>query len=158
MFVPRIGAGVISFRQKIDTIAAAVFDTHDFGALYDRDASLPRVRASSPIGVATNPMICRRHTGSTHMRVLHTVVMIALLAGPAYGQDAVPRYGDVDKQKSPQQIESEREAERAYKRSLGNIPEQKASDPWGTVRSDSAPKAVAKDPPAKRTKDGGAAK
>ncbi len=88
------------------------------------------------------------------MRVLHTVVMVMLLAAPAYAQNAVPRYGETDKQKSPQQLESEREAERAYKRSLGNIPEQKASDPWGAVRSESAPKAVAKDPPAKRAKAG----
>jgi hypothetical protein len=91
------------------------------------------------------------------MRVLHTVVMAVLLAGPAYAQNAVPRYGETDKQKSPQQLEGEREAERAYKRSLGNIPEQKASDPWGAVRSESAPKAVAKDPPAKRAKAGSTA-
>ena len=91
------------------------------------------------------------------MRVLHTVVMIALLAGPAYGQNSVPKYGDTDKEKSPQQIESEREAERAYKRSLGNIPEQGPSDPWGIVRSEGAPKAAAKAPPAKRAKAGGSA-
>jgi hypothetical protein len=52
----------------------------------------------------------------------------------------------------------QKEAERNYQKSLGRIPEQKgSSDPWGSVRSDSAPKAappkaVAKDPPAKRAK------
>ena len=46
----------------------------------------------------------------------------------------------------------EKEAERAYKRSLGNIPNQGPTDPWGNVRSESAPKAAAKGAPAKRTK------
>ena len=92
------------------------------------------------------------------MRVFRAAAVIALLAGPAFGQSqSVPRYGDTDKAKTPQQIAAEREAERAYKRSLGNIPEQKPSDPWGTVRSDSAPKTVAKDPPAKRAKAGSTA-
>jgi hypothetical protein len=81
-----------------------------------------------------------------------------LLAGPAYAQSQpVPRYGDIDSKKSPQEIEAEREAERAYKRSLGNIPDQGPTDPWGNVRSDSAPKAAAKAVPAKRTKTGNTA-
>ena len=64
------------------------------------------------------------------------------------------------KGKKPQEITAEKEADKAYQKSLGRIPEQKgSSDPWGTVRSDSAPKAappkaVAKDPPAKRAKAG----
>ena len=86
------------------------------------------------------------------MRVFCAAAVIAFLAGPAFGQAAVPQYGETDKEKSAQQIQGERDAERAYKRSLGNIPEQKASDPWGNVRSDSAPKTVTKDPPAKRAK------
>jgi len=37
------------------------------------------------------------------MRILFTEIMVALLAGPAYAQDKpIPRYGDVDKDKSPQ--------------------------------------------------------
>jgi hypothetical protein len=91
------------------------------------------------------------------MRVFRAAAVIALLAGPAYAQQApVPRYGD-DKGKSPQDIAAEREAEKAYKKSLGNIPEQAPADPWGNVRSNSAPKAVAKDAPVKRTKTGGTA-
>ena len=91
------------------------------------------------------------------MRIFCAAAVVALLAGPAYAQSQpVPRYGDL-KGKSPQEIAAEREAERAYHKSLGNIPEQKATDPWGTVRSDNAPKTVAKDPPAKRAKAGGAA-
>jgi hypothetical protein len=87
------------------------------------------------------------------MRVFAVAAVIALLAGPAYAQSQpVPKYGDTDKDKTPQQIEAEREAERAYKRSLGNIPDQGPTDPWGNVRSESAPKAAAKAAPSKRTK------
>jgi len=87
------------------------------------------------------------------MRVFAAAAVIALLAGPAYAQSkSIPKYGEVDKEKTPQQIEGEREAERAYKRSLGNIPDQGPTDPWGNVRSESAPKAAAKAAPSKRTK------
>jgi hypothetical protein len=87
------------------------------------------------------------------MRVFYAAAAIALLAGPAFAQSqSIPRYGEAPKTKSAQELADEKEAERAYKRSLGNIPEQKSSDPWGAVRSENAPKAVAKDPSAKRAK------
>jgi hypothetical protein len=93
------------------------------------------------------------------MRVFRAAAVIALLAGPAYAQSqAVPRYGDTAKPKSPQEIEADKEAERAYHRSLGNIPDKGPSDPWGNVRSESAPKPVAKAAPAKRTKTDSTAK
>ena len=84
-------------------------------------------------------------------KILGAVVVIASLAGPAWAQGGPPKYGEPDKAKTPSEIAAEKEAERAYRRSLGNIPEQqKSSDPWGTVRSDSPPpKAAAKAPPAK---------
>ena len=92
------------------------------------------------------------------MRVFAAAAVIGLLAGPAYAQSQpVPKYGEIDNKKSPQEIEAEREAERAYKKSLGNIPDQGPTDPWGSVRSDSAPKAAAKAAPAKRTKTGNTA-
>jgi hypothetical protein len=92
------------------------------------------------------------------MRVFYAAAVIALLAGPAFAQSqSIPKYGETDKTKSPQELAAEKQAEQAYKRSLGNIPEQKSSDPWGTVRSESAPKAVAKDAPAKRAKAAGTA-
>jgi hypothetical protein len=87
------------------------------------------------------------------MRVFRAAAVITLLAGPAYAQ-SVPKYGDTDKVKTPQEIAAEREAERAYKRSLGNIPDKGPSDPWGNVRSDSAPKPAAKAAPGKPTKTG----
>ena len=94
------------------------------------------------------------------MRILSAAVVVALLAGPAYAQtQPVPRYGEAPKDKSPQQIEADRAAERAYKNSLSNIPDKGPSDPWGNMRSDSAPKAVAKTTvPAKRAKTDSAAK
>ena len=78
-------------------------------------------------------------------RVLGAMVVMAALAGPA--RHRVPKYGEADKDKTPAEIAAEKDAERAYRRSLGNIPEQKKTDPWGTVRSDSAPR---KPPPRRR--------
>jgi hypothetical protein len=85
-------------------------------------------------------------------------MMIALLAGPAYAQTQIPRYGEIKGAKTPKEIEEERAAEKAYKRSLGNIPDQAPTDPWGNARSVSEPKAGAKTAPAKpQAKTGGAA-
>ena len=87
------------------------------------------------------------------MRVLLAATIIALLAGPACAQSQpIPQYGDTDKTKSPQEIAADRAAEQAYKKSLGNIPDQGATDPWGNVRSENAPKTAAKAAPAKHTK------
>jgi hypothetical protein len=93
------------------------------------------------------------------MRVFAAAAIIALMAGPAYAQEDhhVPRYGEADKDKTPQQIQSEKDAQKAYERSLGNIPDKGTSDPWGNVRSDGPPKAAAKTAPAKRTKTGSTA-
>ena len=87
------------------------------------------------------------------MRVLAAAVIVAFvagpLAGPAFGQDKpIQRYGEKDREKTPEEKRQEREAEDAYKRSLGNIPQQKAVDPWGNVRGD-APKQDTKAPAAK---------
>ena len=82
------------------------------------------------------------------IKIAGLVAVIALLAGPAWAQMPQPHVqgpGEPDPDKTRAQIESEKEAERAYKRSLGNIQEQKSADPWGTVRGDNAtPKAGAK--------------
>jgi hypothetical protein len=98
------------------------------------------------------------------MRVLLAATMIALLVGPAYAQTpaSVPRYGEAPKDKTAQEIAAEKEAQKAYQRSLGNIPDQGPTDPWGNVRSDGAPKPAAKTAakavvPAKRAKTGSAA-
>jgi hypothetical protein len=93
------------------------------------------------------------------MRVLHAAAVIALLAGPAYAQQkSIPKYGEVPADKTRSEIEDDRAAERAYKRSLGNIPDQTPTDPWGNARSVDAPKAAAKPSPAKpKTKTGATA-
>jgi hypothetical protein len=103
------------------------------------------------------------------MRIFLAAIVIASLGGPAFAQTKnVPKYGELEGKK-PHEIKAEKEAEAAYQKSLGRIPEQKgSSDPWGSVRSDSAPKAAApkaapsksaaKDAPAKGAKADGAPK
>jgi hypothetical protein len=82
-------------------------------------------------------------------RILGALAGLALLGGPALAQKGPAKYGEEDKPKTQAEIAAEKEAERAYRRSLGNIPEQQKSDPWGTMRGDSTPpKAAAKAPAA----------
>jgi hypothetical protein len=81
------------------------------------------------------------------MRIFSAAAMIALLAGPVYAQEQqapMPRYGDLGKPKTPQEIQQERETDQAYKKSLGNIPDKGPVDPWGNARSTDAPKTVDK--------------
>jgi hypothetical protein len=91
-------------------------------------------------------------------RLLGAVAGLALLAGPALAQKGPAKYGEEDKPKTPAEIAAEKDAERAYQRSLGNIPQQKSSDPWGTMRGDSAPPKAAAKTPAKPKSAEGAAK
>jgi hypothetical protein len=91
-------------------------------------------------------------------RQLGAAAVIALLTGPAYAQ--LPPINLLSEQpsKTPEEKEQEAEQQKAYKESLRKIPDAKGStDPWGTVRSNDAPKASAA--PAKpRTKTGSTAK
>ncbi|WP_024519516.1 hypothetical protein [Bradyrhizobium sp. Tv2a-2] len=94
------------------------------------------------------------------MRII-LAAMISLLATTAFAQDNhVQRYGEADKEKSQTEIQAEKDAQRAYQKSLGNIPDKGPSDPWGAVRSDT-PKTVTSTPAAKtaksKTKTGAAA-
>jgi hypothetical protein len=81
-------------------------------------------------------------------KIFGAVLGVTLLAAPALAQKRPAAYGEEDKAATPAEKEAAREAEKAYQRSLGNIPvNQKSSDPWGTMRGDSpAPKAAAKAP------------
>ncbi len=96
-------------------------------------------------------------TGSSRVfsRVPGLVVLFALMAGvtglPALAQDNhIQRYGEKDKEESATEKAAKKEAERAYQRSLGNIPAQKTTDPWGIARGDeSQPKPAAKTAPPK---------
>jgi len=70
------------------------------------------------------------------MRVVAVAVVFLALSGMAFAQ-SVPTYGEVDKDKSPSDIAAEKAAEKAYHKSLGNIPDKgSSSDPWGAVRPD----------------------
>jgi hypothetical protein len=117
---------------------------------------MPESAAKCRVGAAGNPVISRIKTeGALRMRVLRAGAMIALLmAGPAYAQKGAPA-PPAQLPKSPSEIEAEKSTERAYKNSLRNIPDQPPADPWGGARAVEAPKAAAKDPPAKRTKASG---
>jgi hypothetical protein len=74
------------------------------------------------------------------MRVVLVAAAILALSGAAFAQ-AVPKMGEPDK--TPSDIEAEKAAERAYRRSLGNIPDKGPTDPWGVVRTPDAPKTTA---------------
>jgi hypothetical protein len=96
------------------------------------------------------------------MKVLGAAAIITLMAGPVYAQGAVQRYGEKDKEKTPNELQLERDAQRAYQRSLGSVPEKGPVDPWGNARSVEAPKgdakSAAKAAPKPKTKTGDVAK
>lgn len=73
------------------------------------------------------------------MRVVLVAAMILALSGTALAQ-AVPK---MDPDKTPSEIEADKAAEKAYHKSLGNIPDKGPGDPWGAVRSPDAPKTTA---------------
>ena len=91
------------------------------------------------------------------MRMLSAAAVMVLLAAPAYAQspniNLIPELGS----KTPEEKEADAVKDKAYRDSLKKIPDAKASsDPWGTVRSNDAPKAAAA--PAKpKTKTGSSA-
>ena len=79
------------------------------------------------------------------VRAFIAASIIAALAGPAWAQQKpMQRYGEKDKDKTWGEMEQEKEAERAYKRSLGNVPEKGPVDPWGNARNVGEPKGDAK--------------
>ncbi len=89
------------------------------------------------------------------MKVLvAAAAMILMLAAPAYAQSkasTMPTPEQMMGGKTPDQIEKEESAERAYKESLKKIPDAKApSDPWGSARSPDAAKTTAKTPAVKK--------
>ena len=74
------------------------------------------------------------------MRKIAVAVMLALIAAPALAQDHVQQYGEQPKEKTESQKADDDRAERAYQRSLNNVPDQKPVDPWGAARGDDASK------------------
>jgi uncharacterized protein YdeI (BOF family) len=74
------------------------------------------------------------------MRQIAVAVMLTLIAAPALAQDHVQQYGEQPPEKTASQKAGDDQAERAYRRSLNNVPDQKPVDPWGTARGDDASK------------------
>jgi hypothetical protein len=79
------------------------------------------------------------------MRIFLTAAIVMALAQPAFAQQQpIQKYGEPDKDKSPTELQAEKDAQRAYGNSLKNIPDKGPVDPWGAVRSNDAPKTAAK--------------
>jgi len=89
--------------------------------------------------------------------MLSAVAVMVLLTVPAYAQSPNINLMPEFQAKTPEEKEAEAVRDKAYKDSLKKIPDAKASsDPWGTVRSNDAPKSAAA--PAKpKTKTGSSA-
>jgi hypothetical protein len=91
------------------------------------------------------------------MRMLSAVAVMVLLTAPAYAQSPNINLMPEFQTKSPEEKEAEAVRDKAYKDSLRKIPDAKtSSDPWGTVRSNDAPKAAAA-PVKPKTKTGSSA-
>jgi hypothetical protein len=93
------------------------------------------------------------------MRVLYAVAAIALLMSPAaYAQMPALNLMPEMKSKTPEEIDAEKQRDKAYQDSLKKIPDAKtSSDPWGSVRSDTpqaSAKPAAKSPAKPRIKTG----
>jgi hypothetical protein len=79
------------------------------------------------------------------MRIFLAAAIVMALAQPAFAQQQpIQKYGEPDKEKSPTELQAEKDAQRAYGNSLKNIPDKGPVDPWGAVRSNDAPKTAAK--------------
>jgi hypothetical protein len=86
------------------------------------------------------------------MRVLQAAALLTLLlTGPVLAQKAQPPPPS-DPPKSPSQIEAEKSQDRAYKNSLGNIPDKPPADPWGGARAVEGTTTSTTAPQPKRTK------
>jgi hypothetical protein len=86
------------------------------------------------------------------MRILFAVAVAVLLTAPAYAQ--MPNINMMPEvpTKSPEEKEQDAIKDKAYKDSLRKIPDAKtSSDPWGTVRSNDAPKTAAPAKPKTKT-------
>ena len=70
------------------------------------------------------------------MRALLLAGLLAFTANPALSQSmgtGIPL--NQEKEVSPEQAAKRRATEEAYRSTIKNIPEAKANDPWGNMRS-----------------------
>jgi hypothetical protein len=92
------------------------------------------------------------------MRAVLALIMFVSLLAPAFAQDNhIQRYGEEDKEKTNSQKAADKAAAEAYKRSLGNIPDQGKTDPWGAARSTETPKPAPAKAAKAKTKPAGTA-
>ena len=89
------------------------------------------------------------------MRMLSVVAVMVLLTVPAYAQTPNINLMPDFQSKTPEEKEADAIKDKAYRDSLRKIPDAKtSSDPWGTVRSNDAPKAATAPPAKPKTKTG----
>ena len=74
------------------------------------------------------------------MHKIAVAVLLALMAAPALAEEHMLGPGQEPKEKTAMQKADDARAERAYQRSLSNVPDQKPVDPWGSARGDDASK------------------
>jgi hypothetical protein len=87
------------------------------------------------------------------MKFFRAAALLALLAGPAYGQaPAMNLIPSETKSRSPEEIEQDKATDKAYRDSLRKIPDAKLNDPWGNVRGADTRKTAAQ--PKARAKSG----
>ena len=86
------------------------------------------------------------------MRILSAAAVVVLLAAPAYAQTPNINLIPELQSKTPEEKEADAVKDKAYRESLRKIPDAKtSSDPWGTVRSNDAPKTAAPAKPKAKT-------
>ena len=86
------------------------------------------------------------------MKILSVAAALVLLTAPAFAQDMHINMIPDLASKTPEEREQDAIKDKAYKESLKKIPDAKTSaDPWGGVRTNDAPKAVAPAKPKTKT-------
>ena len=89
------------------------------------------------------------------MKIFRAAALLALLAGPAYGQaPSMNLIPSETKSRTQEEIERDQATDKAYRDSLRKIPDAKAGDPWGNVRGPDSRKTAAQ--PKARAKSGAA--
>ena len=89
------------------------------------------------------------------MKIFRVAALLALFAGPAYGQAPSMNWIPEAKSKTPEEIERDNARDKAYRDSMRKIPDAKAAnDPWGNVRGPDSRTTAAQPKP--RAKSGAA--
>lgn len=94
------------------------------------------------------------------MKIFRAAVLLVLLTGPVHAQ-VIPGMNILpeEKKRSPEQLERDAVTDKAYRESLGKIPNSKpAADPWGNVRGPDSAKPAAQSKPRAKSGTGTAAK